>query len=234
MGSGHSNNACVLLSGGVDSVAALHWALAKYPSVRAIGFDYGQPNRDAECTAAGRIAKGLGISYALVVIADALRPEKPLGLLRGVEAHDPASTTLNRAFVPARNIAFLSMAAAHSCSWFHGSIHLVIGANRDDAAGFPDCRVTVLQEMGRVLRLGCAREIQVVAPFLDWSKDLIVAHASPEARADIARSWSCYRGDGPCGECTACVLRAHAFSSHGIVDAAARPVMFGGDPHRAA
>jgi len=51
--------AIVLLSGGMDSVAALHWALATYTEVVAIGFDYGQPNRDAEIPIAWRIARDL-------------------------------------------------------------------------------------------------------------------------------------------------------------------------------
>lgn len=38
-----SSRAIVLLSGGMDSVAALHWAVARGGEVRAIGFGYGQP-----------------------------------------------------------------------------------------------------------------------------------------------------------------------------------------------
>ena len=40
--------AAVLLSGGMDSVAALYWTVQTYPKVLAILFDYGQPNRDQE------------------------------------------------------------------------------------------------------------------------------------------------------------------------------------------
>jgi 7-cyano-7-deazaguanine synthase in queuosine biosynthesis len=79
-----------------------------------------------------------------------------------------------------------------------------------------------------------AREIQIVLPFADWTKEQIIANASAAARRDIARSWSCYRGDAPCGRCTPCVLRAAAFAHHGIVDACRAPRMFGGDPAREA
>jgi 7-cyano-7-deazaguanine synthase in queuosine biosynthesis len=50
--------------------------------------------------------------------------------------------------------------------------------------------------------------------------------------ADIQESWSCYERTGPCGKCTACVLRERAFAAHGLEDLARPPVMHGGDAHR--
>ncbi|MGP4847644.1 7-cyano-7-deazaguanine synthase, partial [Marinobacter sp. 1Y8] len=37
-----SQNAVVLLSGGLDSVTCLYWAKARYASVTAVSFNYGQ------------------------------------------------------------------------------------------------------------------------------------------------------------------------------------------------
>src|SRR4029077_2761109 len=54
--------AMVILSGGFDSVALLHWALREYSEVRAVSFDYGQPHRDAELFAAQAIAADLGLT----------------------------------------------------------------------------------------------------------------------------------------------------------------------------
>lgn len=57
------NQACILLSGGLDSTAALCWATRARPEVRAIGFDYGQPHRDQELFAARSAAEALGVAY---------------------------------------------------------------------------------------------------------------------------------------------------------------------------
>lgn len=42
------DRALVLLSGGADSTAALHWALHNYRQVSAVTYDYGQAARDHE------------------------------------------------------------------------------------------------------------------------------------------------------------------------------------------
>jgi 7-cyano-7-deazaguanine synthase len=225
------NHAVVLLSGGMDSVAALHWAKERAATVRAIGFHYGQPNRDQETTAAQRIAKDLGVPHALIVTADTLHTGQ--GLLRGVADHDPAAMGVSRAFVPGRNAVFLSIAAAHAASWHPvGTIDLVIGACADDAVGFPDCRANFFVACERMLCLGYGREFRVRSPFVDRTKGQIVSEASDAARRDIARSWSCYRGDGPCGTCTPCVLRRDAFATNNLIDESRPASMHGGDPHR--
>lgn len=225
------NHAVVLLSGGMDSVAALHWAKERANDIRAIGFHYGQPNRDNETTIAQTIAKDLGISHYLVVTADTLNTGR--GLLSGVPDHDASAMGLHRAFVPGRNAVFLSVAAAHAATWTSaGRIDLVIGACLDDAVGFPDCRANFFVACERMLCLGYGREFRVRTPFIDRTKAQIVNEASEEARRDIARSWSCYRSDGPCGTCTPCVLRRDAFSTIGLVDECNPATMHGGDTHR--
>lgn len=227
-------HACVLLSGGFDSTAALLWALANRPDVRAIAFAYGQPHRDAELYAAGRAARGLGVRLTTLALADTLLTGA--GLLGGVQDHDPSRTGgTNRAFLPGRNAVFLSVAAAHVCAWWpQGTVELVVGFSKEDAAGFPDCRVSFVAAMATVLRHAVSREIRIAAPFIDRAKaDVLRSFASdPAALAHLSASWSCYRGVGPCGACSACVQRAAAFTAVGVVDASAPPVMTGGDPAR--
>src|SRR3954453_10333361 len=46
----YSEPALVLFSGGQDSTTCLAWALARFPLVETIGFDYGQRHRvELEC-----------------------------------------------------------------------------------------------------------------------------------------------------------------------------------------
>jgi len=226
--------ACVLLSGGLDSVAALHWASVRYRHVRAIGFDYGQPNRDAEIYSAGTAAEVLGVPFERIVLADAF-PRAGLLSTMPLPANDDDLRGAHPAVVPGRNGAFLWLAAAHSVTWWkNGNIGLVIGANKGDAAGFRDCSPSFLLKLGTAIRDGFMRQIEVVAPWIDRTKAQILREAAPEALHAIARSWSCYARTGPCGMCTACVLRARAFQEVGLVDECVPPKMSGGDPHREA
>lgn len=230
-----ATQAVVLLSGGLDSVAALFWACRHYADVRAIAFRYGQPAHDAELVSAGRAADACGVKLAILTLADALALH--VGLMVGAPAHDPEHLGIDRANVPGRNVVFLSLAAAHGSVWFKGgNVHLIVGCNADDAAGFPDCRYSFLSRMGAAVTHGCSRPFFVVAPWINMTKGKIVANASidPRALSAVLASWSCYRREGPCGECGACVKRAAALAEHGLVDGCTRPAMFGGDPAREA
>lgn len=225
-------NAVVLLSGGLDSTAALAWALARYSDVRAIGISYGQPNRDAELTAGHRAADELGASYVGIAVADALMPMRPAGLLAGETSGVVAGVA--RAFVPGRNILFATIAAAHACTWWPGSFDIIIGAVAEDQATFPDCRPTTLALLAAALKAGCGREIAIRSPWADITKREILYRLQPDQKAYdvVRRSYSCYERKGPCGKCGACEKRAVAFASLGATDLSAAAKMTGGDPHR--
>jgi 7-cyano-7-deazaguanine synthase len=228
-----------LLSGGFDSVAALHLAKSRYAEVRAIGFQYGQPHADAELTVAGRIARERNVEFVTPALADAV--PRGVGFMGGPCDHE-AGPGINHAFVPGRNLIFATIAAAYACRWWTvGPIAIVMGATKDDADGFPDCRKQVLATLGTIIKEGTERQIWIDAPWVDKSKAGVLVeleklpHAghAEVAIADVQRSWSCYRGgDAPCGTCTACVVRARAFAISGVTDLSARLPMHGGDAHR--
>jgi 7-cyano-7-deazaguanine synthase len=214
----------VLLSGGFGSAAALNWALEHGPA-RAIGFAYGQPHRDAELTAAGLIAARRSVPFDVLLLPD-LRPLNP--------AAGRDERGVSRAFVPGRNALFLARAAA-AAAVPGEKLTLVMGANADDAAGFPDCRPTFFREMTCALRaaLDGVCEVAIETPWIDCSKAQILrwALSRPAALADVRDSVSCYRGTR-CGECDACSLRARAFAEVGPEDGVSLTKMHGGDPGR--
>ncbi len=235
------NKACVLLSGGMDSVAVLHWAKARYASLFAILFDYGQPNRDQELTAAGALAREVLVPTLSVVLADAL--PRGRGILKGVEEHDGLTEGLSPAFVPGRNLLYITSAAAHASVYVpNGNFDLVVGANGQDAKRFPDCSAGAFVKLSQALRHGVAREVNIIAPYVDRTKEQIIrSFLGTDKPLDgitavdaIARSWSCYLSSGPCGKCSACVLRAEAFAAVGMVDKCAPARLCGGDPAREA
>jgi 7-cyano-7-deazaguanine synthase len=230
MGNGYApspRTAAVLLSG-LDSAAALHWALDRYAPVMAIGFDYSQAG--AELAASQVIAQRRGVIWERQPIVDI-----------GDRSNDTGRTGagVSRAFVPARNGLFAWHAANIVARRFPGGrVDIVLGCNLDDAAGFPDCRAQFLQELDRNVSMGLAGacDVRIRAPWVYMRKADIVAWAAtrPLALEDARYSVSCYRGNR-CGSCDACTLRAQAFADSGVSDGTEPPpTVHGGDPGREA
>jgi len=232
----HSNKAVVLLSGGLDSVAAMIWAQARYVELRAISFDYGQPNRDNELPFAQEAAQARGVEWATCHLGDSMKPAKPAGIMAKVVDHDGSKFGgTDRAFVPGRNLVFVTVAVAHAATWFSaGTFDVILGACAEDQAGFPDCRPTTLAKLAMAINAGSGRAIRILAPFADMTKSQILYALKPDAEALelVSRSYSCYRSDGPCGACGACVKRAAGFDQQGLTDHSKPRKMFGGDAVR--
>lgn len=189
---------CVLLSGGMDSAMALHWALEQGPAF-AVAVDYGQRHR-VELVAARRIAQHARVE--LVEVAASL-PWQSSSLTGG--GSSPV--------VPGRNMVLCSLAAAEAQA--RGAESVVIACVADDHAVFPDCRPAFLDALANAIHL--AMGIHVEAPFATKTKRDAFAEASGRAREAVALSWSCYdpqpagaRGPVSCGVCGACVARARA------------------------
>jgi 7-cyano-7-deazaguanine synthase len=204
-------NAMVVLSGGFDSTALLHWALEKYADVAAVSFDYGQPHREAELAAAERVArKRLRADVWERVRLTELGPldPEPGTLAPGVA----------RAVVPGRNLVLLSYAANRAARrWFGQDAIILYGANKDDGEGFADCRPAFVERASAVIAAaydGLA-QFGVSAPWVElgWSKVDILrwVRTRPEALLDVRTSVSCYRGVR-CGACDSCARRTKAFS----------------------
>lgn len=205
----------VLLSGGMDSVACLHWALARAggEEVRAIGFDYGQPHRDAELTAAGRIAKRRMVPFDIELL-----PSLRGGLRDGVRDHADGPG-ISPAFVPGRNGTFLWRALNAAARYWYGDLVLVFGACLEDAEAFPDCRPKFFNGVEQSMNSGLDRKVTIATPLIRYPKAFTLASllSHPEGLEDVQESWSCYRGTA-CGTCTACVLRRRAFDQLGVED----------------
>lgn len=216
----------LLFSGGLDSTAAMHLYRGRGRIV-AVGFRYGQPHADAEIFAAQTIAARRGVPFHSLLLPE-LRPLNPTA------GRDAAG--LSRAFVPGRN-ALLLVRAAAALAEPGEPLRLVIGANFDDAFGFPDCRPQFFDAFGPALASAFVgfTEVRIETPWLWMSKAEILrwCERRPEALQDARDSMSCYRGTR-CGECDPCVLRARAFADVGIEDGTMLPVFHGGDPHREA
>jgi len=209
-----AKKALVLLSGGMDSVCALHASIFVYGrgNVDALSIDYGQAHRQ-ELEAARVIAEANGVRQTTLMGGQAVKGVWPLK----VPAPGLDGAGVSKANTPGRNAVLLSIAAAFAAKrWPWGDAAIVVGANADDAKAFPDCRPAFFQAMGEVLRhalAGVAR-VRIDTPWIGMSKAQVAVWAAtrPEAWRDAMRSVSCYEGTD-CGTCDACTLRHAALAT---------------------
>lgn len=201
----------VLLSGGLDSVAALLLACKWGADVEALFVRYGQPMTEQECEAAWIAADAVGVPLHVADIASAFQAVTG-SLMASPESGRDASGR-DTAFLPGRNAVLLSVAAAVALQRWPSGAHITVGFNRGDTAGFPDCRRAFVRGMEDTLQKG-GSPVVLHAPWLSHTKKQIVEWVKREAPSRLPlleRSWSCYSPAGPCGKCTACLTRKAAF-----------------------
>jgi 7-cyano-7-deazaguanine synthase len=208
----------VLCSGGMDSVAALHWARAQHDVRAALSFDYGSKHNHREIPLAAAQAALLGVPHRTIRL-DFIGQLFASDLLQSggdiPEGHY-ADDNMKRTVVPFRNGIMLAAAAGFAES--AGAEGLVIAAHTGDHTIYPDCREDFMQAMGDALRLGTYAGIQLLRPFIALTKGQIAAEGA-RLGVDFARTWSCYKGgDIHCGKCGTCVERREAFQQAGITD----------------
>jgi 7-cyano-7-deazaguanine synthase len=215
------DKALVLLSGGQDSTTCLYWAIDHFgrDCVATISFDYGQRHRvELEC--AEKIAAGAGVSYQRLPIDTfaALNGDALTDSAVDIRDDPDSATGLPNTFVPGRNLIFLIYAAAYA--YRRGIKHLVTGVAQTDYSGYPDCREETMKSLQDTIRLGMESEVQIHTPLMHLSKKETVELARDlDALDAMALTHTCYKGTRPpCGECSACRLRAKGFAEAGIED----------------
>jgi 7-cyano-7-deazaguanine synthase len=210
-------HALMLLSGGLDSVTALAWALEQgFTVIGALSFDYGQRHA-REVEAAAAVAAYYGVPHQTVALAP-IRGSRLTDLGDIPQRRDLSALreTVAPTYVPNRNLILISYAAAHAL--LGPATHLVGGWNGADALNYPDCREPFLAAAEQTLRLATEREFTIVRPLIADDKAAIVRRALALG-APIHLTWTCYLGDVPaCGMCDACQLRIGAFQQVGVVD----------------
>jgi 7-cyano-7-deazaguanine synthase len=219
--------ALVLFSAGQDSATCLAWALRRYSRVETVGFYYGQRHAvemDQRPLLRARIAEAMASELGPDQIVDLTGygavAESALTADRAIEMTEAGLPTT---FVPARNLVFLSVAAA--IAYRRGADVLVGGMCETDYSGYPDCRRETLDAMQQALTLGLARPITVETPLmhLTKAKTWALAHdlgGQALVATILEHSHTCYEGHRAqrhdwgygCGACPACDLRAKGWA----------------------
>ncbi len=225
----HHKGALVLFSGGQDSATCLAWALDRFERVETIGFNYGQRHVvELECREAfsARLRKGFP-NWAAKLGDDRILDVGVLGeisdtALTSERAIAYASNNLPNTFVPARNLMFLTLAAA--VAYRRGLSVLVGGMCETDYSGYPDCRDDTLKAQQVALSLGMDTRFVIETPLM-WLDKAETWRLSEELGGgelvELIRehTHTCYLGDRSkahawgygCGSCPACELRRNGW-----------------------
>ena len=232
------STALILFSAGQDSATCLAWALDTYDRVETIGFAYGQRHavemsqrpilRSAIAAQKKSWATRLGGDVVVDLSGYGALAESALTADRAIEMLESG---LPSTFVPARNLVFLSVAAAHA--YRRSAATLVGGMCETDYSGYPDCRRETIDAMEQALSLGLASPLKIETPLMRLTKAETWALAHQLGGAALVEtilehSHTCYEGDRSsrhdwgygCGECPACDLRAKGWREWAATKAA--------------
>lgn len=169
----------VLCSGGTDSATLTALAVTEDQEVELCFVDYGQPAREAEREA----VRSLGHHFAVPV-----QELQVQGLV------------ISAGEIPMRNALLVTCAAALRPD------AALVGLGIHAGTGYRDCSPDFVDLLQRTLDFHRDGAMQLVTPFLNWSKGDIHALA---LRLDVPLSvtHSCEASDDACGACSSCADR---------------------------
>ena len=178
-----SHNAIVLLSGGIDSSACVHYYLSQNIIPIGLFIDYGQAVAKRELISSLQIAKHYKIKL------------------------DTLKILLNRKFqdgeIKGRNALFLFSALTKYPN-YTGIISLGI----HEGVSYYDTRKQFIIDMQKIFTSYSDGQIKIDTPFLKWNKPMIYQYCI-DNHVPIDLTYSCEKsGRKPCGSCNSCLDRS--------------------------
>ncbi len=172
----------ILISGGIDSTACVHYYLSQRFNIIGLFIDYGQPPVKREEHSARQIASYYNIKLDIT-------------RLNPIKYHEDGE-------IKGRN-AFLILAAL----LFYPKHVGVISLGIHSATPYYDCSEPFVKDINKVLEGYTDGLVILDAPFLKWSKKMIYEYCK-DNDVPIHLTYSCENsGDKPCGKCRSCLDR---------------------------
>ena len=217
------SKALVILSGGMDSTVLLHYVkkTLNYDEIYAITYNYGQRiAREIDCAKSQALI--CNVKEHKIINMDFFRDISKMSALTNTDlkipkAKDDIGNAQPLSYVPFRNLLLLTTAAGWAESV--GAEHLFYGAvQTDDFSGYWDCTSLFLNKVNDVYGLNRKNQIQVKAPFMQFSKEQVIK-TGIELEVDFRHTHTCYEGTDPaCGECVSCAARIKGFIDNKAID----------------
>ena len=198
------NKSIILLSGGLDSLAALGVCKDDYGIELALTFDYGQKSAKYEIESSKRICDYYNIKHKVITL-DWLKDITHTALVSGNDIPTDNLGTEDSAknvWVPNRNGLFLNIAASFADSF--GYNYIIFGANKDEGKTFSDNTEEFRERISEVFEYSTLQKPKVFAPLINYTKDDIVKVAI-EKSVPLEFTRSCYDSHKiHCGKCESC------------------------------
>lgn len=177
-----AKRATVLMSGGIDSAACAAFLTAQGFRISALFVDYGQAALKEELAAVRALSSMLGIEFHELAF-------------KGAAPFGPGELVGRNAF-----LVFAALLATRAESNL-----IALGVH----AGTPyyDCSPAFIDTINRALIEHTDNAVQVIAPFLEWTKRDIYDYFI-QSDLPIEHTYSCEMGGKPaCGSCASCLDR---------------------------
>ncbi|WP_085522334.1 7-cyano-7-deazaguanine synthase QueC [Tuberibacillus sp. Marseille-P3662] len=211
----------MILSGGLDSTTCMGLAQEAGYDLYPITFHYGQ-RHDREVKQAERVAEHYQVQEHRIVDISFFSDIGGSALTdTSIPVPETDASDIPSTYVPARNMIFLSLAAAYA--EVIGASAIFIGVSAVDYSGYPDCRPEFINSMNETINLatkaGVSDEtMSIKAPLMDLTKGDTVQEGL-RLNVPYYLTTSCYNGaDEACGVCDSCRLRIKGFKDAGAVD----------------
>lgn len=219
------NKALVVLSGGLDSTAALRLSMEKFDEVEAISFDYQQKQR-VELELAQYTCARLNVKHKIVDIS--FLNDINRGFSANTDSsiemptiHDVLGEPQPVTYVANRNMILMSIAASYAETQKINTI--ICGFQSNDTYGYHDTTPIFVEKLNSVLSENRTHKITITAPFVNMSKyDELKAVLELDGNLDLFKTTiTCYNPDfegRSCGTCPSCSERLAAFKKIGVTD----------------
>lgn len=201
----------LLLSGGIDSTTLLAKLKEENKEVLAISFFYDQKHAIELEFAKDNAEKYNVIKHKIIQLDRQLFSSSAL-----VNGNKDLSTYEDgekpegqeNAYVPYRNLVFLSMALSLAESYKINNIYVAF--NNDDCINFWDCTSAFLTQLNAISEHS---KIEIHAPLVNLTKKEVVQLAK-KLDVDLNKTISCYQPTNymECGVCLSCQVKKVALS----------------------
>ena len=198
-GGGDALRSVVLTSGGIDSSLVLQLLQRKGHIVFPLFVDYGHLAARMEWKSCKEICHYLSLEPERLDVGG-------VGKIIKCGLTDPNLDVEKEAFLPTRNLLFLTLGAAYG--YVKSAYVVAIGLLSNPI--FPDQTKEFIQEAQKAISTALGVDISILAPLISLNKydTLLLAR---KYGLPLESTYSCHSGnDEPCGHCISCAERIAA------------------------